>query len=126
MKKLNKLKVDIFTEEYKIIVYLGTKDQITKAVAKYLDCSVKSVASDFEGCRGRAWNALADVYKNKNPVIAIDTDRPAHIALSTVAHEASHAMDFIEEYIGVNDLNGEFHAHGISAVMRAIGNKLLK
>jgi hypothetical protein len=34
-------------------------------------------------------------------------------------------MDYIKEYISLSDPSGEFHAHGISAVMRAVG-KLIK
>jgi hypothetical protein len=121
IKKVVKLKVPIFTEEYSIIVVVGTPTQIFPIVAKHLDVSKRAVENDFGSCRGRAWDALDDVYGNKHPIIAIDGTYPPHVALATVAHEASHAMDFIERFIGLNDKNGEFHAHGISAVMRAVG-----
>ncbi|MFA6314967.1 MAG: hypothetical protein WC648_01175 [Candidatus Paceibacterota bacterium] len=124
-KKMITLLVPIFTEEYSIRVCLGTRSQILCFASDYLNQSLKAVENDYGNCRGRAWNALDDVYGRKNPIIVIDSTLPAHVALATVAHEASHAMDFIEEYVGVRDRNGEFHAHGISAVMRAVGNKLL-
>jgi hypothetical protein len=119
-KKVFRIKVPIFTEEYSIIVVIGTRTQLFSVVAKYLEVSTKAVENDFGGCRGRAWNALDDVYKNKHPIIAINGDLPNHVALATLAHEASHAMDFIGDFIGIKDTNGEFHAHGISAVMRAV------
>ena len=119
-------KVRIFTEEYSIVVYIGTKKQIISAAARFLNCSYKAVENDFGNCRGRAWNALDDVYGNKMPLMIVDGDMPVAQAMATVAHEASHCMDFIERYIGLNDVNGEFHAHGISAVMRAVGKVYLQ
>lgn len=124
-KTLIKLRVPIFTEEYSIQIGIGTRSQILCFASDYLNQSLKAIENDFGKCRGRAWDALNDVYGNKHPLIVIDADYPTHISLATVAHEASHAMDFIEEYVGVNDKNGEFHAHGISAVMRAVGKLLL-
>jgi len=122
---MKKFKVPIFTEEYSVQVYIGTRHEIISAVARYLDCSYKAVDADFGNCRGRAWNALDPVYGKRHPVIAVNGDLPVAVALATTAHEASHAMDFIESFIGVKDINGEFHAHGISAVMRAVGKVFL-
>lgn len=123
---MKKFRVPIFTEEYAVIVYVGTKAEIIKGAAKYLKQSVKAVENDYQNCRGRAWNALDTVYGNKHPLIVIDSSLPAHIALATIAHESSHALDFIEDYIGLDDRSGEFHGHGISAVMRAVNNVFLK
>lgn len=126
-KKKNKmitLLIPIFTEEYAIKVCIGTRSQILCFASDYLNQSLKAVENDFGKCRGQAWNALDDVYGNKPPLIVIDGDYPVHISQATIAHEASHAMDFIEDYVGINDKNGEFHAHGISSVMRTVGKLL--
>ena len=121
---MTQLKVPIFTEEYSIVVCVGKREEILKSAAKYLGVSLQAVKNDFGTCRGRAWNALDEVYGKKNPIIVIDGDYPAKVSLATIAHESSHAMDFIEDFIVINDRNGEFHAHGIAAVMRAVGNIL--
>lgn len=99
---MKNIKVPIFTEEYKIEV------EITK-----------NIKDEF---RGRAFNRLPD----KNPLIKINGDLSYYTALATLAHEASHAMDYIEEYLGLEDPSGEFHAHGIGAVMRIVGKSLKK
>lgn len=118
---MKSLKVPIFTEEYAIEVRIGKKKDILKSAAKYLGVSLKAIENDYGNCRGRAWNSLDSVYGVKNPIIVIDGDLPYHVAVATIAHEASHAMDFIEDFIGINDKNGEFHGHGIAAVIRTSG-----
>ena len=105
MKKI-KLKVPIFTENYFITVEI-TKGELPKR--------------GEGGYRGRAYNKFPD----NNPLIILSGDFPYSEALATVAHEASHCMDYIEDYLGLSDPSGEFHAHGIGAVMRAVG-KLIK
>lgn len=124
---MKKIKVRIFTEEYFIEVRIGTREQILKSAAKYLGVSLQAIKNDFGNCRGRAWNGLDEVYGNKHPIIVVDGDYPAHVALATLAHEASHAMDFIASYVGMSTRErGEFHAHGIAAVMRAGGKLIIK
>ena len=53
-----------------------------------------------------------------HPLIVIDGDIPANHALATIAHEAAHALDYIIEFIGMDDRSGEFRAHGIAEIMR--------
>lgn len=123
---MKKFRVPIFTEEYAIVVYIGTKKEILKGASRYLGQSLKAIENGFGHCRGRAWNALHEVYGRKHPLIVIDGDLPADVALATIAHESSHAMGFIEDFIGMADPNGEFHGHGIAAVMRAVNKVFLK
>lgn len=121
---MKKLLVPIFTEEYAIEVRIGTRKEIIKSAAKYLGQSYKAVENDYGKCRGKAWNALEEVYGNKHPLIVIDSDYNWYQGLSTTAHEASHAIQWIAEYLAIEDKNGEFHAHGISAVLRAVGKMI--
>lgn len=114
--KLRHLRVPIFTEEYCINIYIGEREDLHKIAAKWMDCSVKACEKDFDGNRGKAYN----LFPEANPLILIDANLKAHIGIATIAHEASHAMDFIEKHIGIKEENGEFHAHGIAAVMRSL------
>lgn len=119
---MKKIRVPIFTEEYAVNIYIGTRKEIVSSAAKYMKCSVKAVENDFSRMRGMAWNCFPEL----NPLVIVDGDLPAPVALATLAHEASHALDFIEKNIGVSDGNGEFHGHGIAAIMRATGKIILK
>ena len=104
MKKL-KLKVPIFTENYFIHIEIEKGRHI----------------NGKDGYRGRAYNRFPD----KNPLITLCGDFPYTEAMATLAHEASHCMDYIEDYLSLSDPSGEFHAHGIGAVMRVVG-KIIK
>jgi hypothetical protein len=77
----------------------------------------------------RLWNILAAepliASPDSNPLFIVDGDLPVPVGLATAAHEASHVMDYIIEYIGMDDKSGEFRGHGIGAVMRSI-NKAFK
>lgn len=115
---MKKYRVPIFTEEYAINICIGTIKEIEKGAKSY------GIKSDnlFSAHRGRAYNCFPD----KLPFITINGDLPAHMALATLAHEASHAIDYIIEYVGINDRSGEFRGHGIAAVMRTVGRKILR
>lgn len=112
---VKKLKVPIFTEEYYITVFIGKRDELIKAAAKYTTYSPKTVEFDFKG-RGLTYNCFPELH----PLILVDGDLPHTISIPTLAHEASHALDYIQEYLGMDDKSGEFRAHGISAILRAI------
>ena len=111
---MRKIKVPILTEEYFVWVYLGSRDELIKGAAKYLDRDIKEVGESFKG-RGAAFNYIED---GLAPLIIVRTDLDVYTAFSTLAHEASHAMDYIQSYLGINDGSGEVHAHGIASVMR--------
>lgn len=114
--KMKKFRVLAFTEEYAVNVYFGSVKDVSKAAGKYMKCSAKAVERDFEGHRGVAWNCFPE----SNPLIVVDASLPWHVALATLSHEASHAMDYIAKAVGMEDKSGEFHAHGIAAVMRTV------
>ncbi len=100
-------------------MYLGTKKEGMKKMQRLFKLSDEKVAKDFDHCRGRFYDCLPDHY----PVIWIDSDLPWLQAMATIAHEASHAVEAIAEFVGIDDRAGEFQAHGIAAVVRAMNKK---
>lgn len=114
---MKKIRVPILNSEYAVNVYIGKKEDLIKAGAKYTTYSPKTIKRDFENRRGIAYNLFPDL----NPLILIDGDMNWYDSLASLAHEASHAIYFIEEYLGINDKGDEFRAHGISAIMRCVG-----
>lgn len=111
---MKKIRVPIFTEEYAINLYIGTKGEVLK------EAESRSTTSRLAQSRGVCFYNTLEGDDPIHPLILLNGDLPWDVALSTVAHEASHAMDYISEFIGMNDKSGEFKAHGISAVMRAV------
>jgi hypothetical protein len=107
--------VPIFTDEYAIRVCIGPRALVESRAAKYLGASAQKMHQQFDGNRGLAVNALPD----RDPIILVDGEMPRDQILATLAHEASHAMDYIGEHLAIR--NGEFHAHGLSVVMRRAG-----
>ncbi len=121
-KKVKHYRISIFTEEYKIDVVLGNeKDSLTK-LSNLLGDSKSEIASRIKKNRGYCW----DIGQANHCTIWVDDSLPYHIAIATLAHESSHAMSCIQEFIGMNDKNDEFRAHGIACVMRTVGKDLRK
>jgi hypothetical protein len=118
---MKKIRVKIFTEEYAVNIFIGKKDELIKAGARYTTYSPKTIKKELEGRRGVAFN----LFPGLNPLIIIDGDLPYVTAIATLAHEASHSVDHIMDHLGINDTNGEFRGHGIGAIMRQAG-KLIK
>ncbi|ABE61206.1 hypothetical protein Nham_0310 [Nitrobacter hamburgensis X14] len=119
---MKKILVPIFTEEYKIWVYIGSRAELVKAAAKYIGETEAKFDKEFVG-RGQA---LDYIDKGLYPLIIVDGRLPVRTALATLAHEASHSMDSLERYIGIKDKHGEFRAHGIAAVVRTVSKHLQK
>ena len=119
---MKRIRVPILTEQYAINVFIGKRKDVMRAAKKY--CGPRF---DFqmEGRRGMAIDTL-NTSDPKHPLICIDGDLPADTGLATLAHEASHAMDYLIDYIGILDRSGEFRGHGIAAVMRAVTKLFLK
>lgn len=119
---MKKYTVPIFTSEYFVTVLLGKREEICKEGAKIAKEPLEKFTKEFNW-RGQAHNLLP---KWKYPLIIVDWDLPAHIALSTLAHEAIHALDYIVEYLGMQDISGEFIAHGVGEIMRTVTKDILK
>lgn len=113
------VRVRVFTEEYAIHVYLGDIETVNRKAQERVDraCPNGITLDRIGDVRGIAWNTLP----KHNPIIGVASDLSLIEAVATLAHEASHAMDFIAENIGLQDGKGEFRAHGISCVIRQVG-----
>ena len=114
---MKKIKVPIFCE-YSVIFHIGTKKEIIESTFKYLegDHSREEIDHIITYNWGTAWNALKI---QKNPLISIDSKIDIEQGVSTMAHEAVHAMQFISDQINVEDKNGEFIAQGVGHIMLA-------
>ena len=119
---MRKYRIRIFTEEYAVNVFIGSRDEILNAGVLYTKYAPKSLRRDFESKRGITYNCFPE----KNPLILIDGDLPAHIATATLAHEASHALQYLMDYLGMDDRSDEFRGHGIAAIMRTVGKDIFK
>ena len=119
---MKKIRVPIFTEEYAVNVYIGKQEEVIKNAAKYMKCSEIKVKNQFHNKRGMAWNCFPEWH----PLIGINGELSATIALATLAHESSHTLDFIIHHIGLDDRSGEFRAHGIACIMRTVGKSFKK
>lgn len=112
---MKKIKVPILTEEYKILVCIGTIEELITFTNKYAPAWDKQRCSALlNNSRGVAWNCLPE----EHPLITIDETLSFEEKLATLPHEASHAMQYIMDYLGIEDASDEVRGHGISAVMR--------
>lgn len=100
------------------MVFIGSKDELIKPVMSYLKESKEIIVKDFEGKRGVTFDCLNYGKERKHPLIVINGDFEAEIAIATLAHEAVHAVRDIAKYVGIYD--NEFEAQGVGAVMRAV------
>lgn len=113
-KRFKQIEVPIFTEEYKVIIFIGTKESMLEPTVEYTDLEEEYVEERLTRCRGNAW------YRSDlHPLITLNGELDWQTAMATMAHEACHAMDWISDFIQVDDRNGEFKAHGVGAIMRA-------
>jgi hypothetical protein len=112
-------RVRIFTEEYFVDVYTGKFTELARIEARVTKKKLKSVLKDSK-YRGRMLNSINEGYF---PIILLRQLLAPRTKRATLAHEASHAMSAIEKYIGMNDKSGEFHSHGIAAIMRVASEK---
>lgn len=115
--------VPIFTDEYSVDIYIGTPKELDKLLKDNL------APKDYEKYyfngndhNGRAFNCLP---KN-HPFIIINGDLNYFDALGVLAHEASHVMDYISDYVGLDDKSGEFRAHGIGRIVAKVTKKDFK
>lgn len=118
MTKTKKYIVPILTDEYHIVVLIGVPKKMVQEISRYTGLSKEEVWKDLDHCRGRSYNTLP----NRSPLVVVNGTLPAVSAIATLAHEASHAMDFISDFVGIHD--GEFKAHGIGRTVRALKMKL--
>jgi len=118
-----KVKVQILTYEYSVNIFIGKSEELKEAILKYAHQPKDIIKERVENCRGTTWNCLIN---GSYPLIAINSELETKDFLGTLAHEASHAMDFISEYVNIDDRSGEWKAHGIGAIVRKVCGNYLK
>ncbi len=121
-----KKKIAILNTEYKVNVYIGTQEELFDAALKYLGKKADKewLKENILNNRGLSFNLFKDL--QKSPLILVDGDLPHYVVMATLAHEASHAISYIEERLGIDDRSDEFRGHGIGAIMRAVLKDILK
>lgn len=110
-------KVPILNDEYKVCVMWDcTPEQVKRHWEKHFE--EKSSLDHFENIKekNRASCFMAEGY---HPFIVIWDKKNFY---SELAHEAFHAMEHICEHIG-EPVRGEFVAHSIGAIVRAVAEK---
>lgn len=122
---MKKIKVPIFTDEYFVNIFIGTPKELIEAGTKYLKIDRSLVEEQVLKTRGTAWNALKGE-KPTHPLILLDGTVPLEIGFASLAHESSHIMDYIIEFIGLEDKSGEFRGHGIGAIVRLVSIEVFK
>lgn len=110
---MKKFRVPIFTDQYAVNVFIGEREKLIKAAAKYSHNTKEQVEKWFANNGGLT-------FLTSTPLIIVHKKKDTTI---TLAHEASHAMDFIHNRIKMNDTSGEFRAHGIAAILRGVQKK---
>ncbi len=113
-KKLVKIKVPIFTEEYSCTIVISNDKRLVDFVSSIVPNTKESIKDDIINSRGTAWNLLSH---DMQPIICINARLSLYESIPTLAHEAYHIATYISNHIGIND--GEFIAHVISAITRA-------
>lgn len=117
MDRVKSMYVPVFTENG-VWVYYGAWGSVNAAIErkfKKAKLDIEHIRADDE--RGATWNC----YPEHDPIIGVENALRGLEAIAVLAHEASHAMDFISKRLGLNDASGEFRAHGIAAIVASAG-----
>jgi hypothetical protein len=109
--------IPILNHEYKVVVCWGDRKLLRKVMwAHHYDTDYHHIGyleDETENRRGVTFKQ-ARCY----PVIWIDTNLPVHDAIGTLAHEATHAVDYIFSDIDETTHQGEVYAHSVGAIVR--------
>lgn len=117
----------ILNNEYKVVICWGTKKELHKTLLAYHYepdyHTMSTVEDETENRRGVTFKQ-ARCYA----VIWIDASLPPEEAIGTLAHEATHAVDFTLNDIGETIHHSEVFAHSVGAIVRETlkAMKLLK
>ncbi len=107
----------ILNNEYKVVICWGSKKELQKLLIGYHYHedyhTMSTIEDETENRRGVTFKQ-AQCY----PVIWIDANLPAEDAIGTLAHEATHAVDFTFQDIGETIHHSEVFAHSVGAIVR--------
>lgn len=110
---MKEIVVPVLNNEYKVIVCFGGEKVIRKVLTAWhypKDCDL-----DLDGYRGRTFSR-----KNCHPVIALHKKPRTPEEIGTLAHEATHAIDWIMQTISETGRLEEVYAHCVGAVVREV------
>jgi hypothetical protein len=103
--------IPILNDEYKVIVCFGNPDRISK-VLKSWGHQEHATIGGVEDRRGACFYT-----KGCHPVIALPRKPKTPTEIGTLAHEATHAIEYIFDAIQ-QEFRGELVAHSVGAVVR--------
>lgn len=110
--------IPILNNEYKVIVCFGGKKEIRKT----LEAWHYPVDLDFEDIDFKAgtWRGRTFSKRMCHPVIVLPKRPKTAEEVGTLAHEATHAIDWIIQGIGETGRLEEIYAHCVGAVVREV------
>lgn len=112
------IKIPILNSEYYVLLGWGNEKQAIPWLKKVIGPTFKE--EDLEGPRGHCWSS--GLYYCV-PVLYISLPTKDKHFLSTVAHEAVHALNLIWEYIA-EDSKNEVYAHSIGYIVHEVEKRI--
>lgn len=113
-KKLKEFEIPILNEEYKVYLISGDEKSTIKYVNEYQHTNY------HDGDISKVSRGLTFYKEGYHPVIWIR--KGIKYPLSTVAHEAVHAVNHIWDYIE-ESAKDEIFAHSVSSIVRVYESK---
>lgn len=108
--KNKEIVIPILNDEYKVIFTWGNAEQIKKVLESYGHQEWATIG--MENDRGRCFYT-----SGSHPVIAMPGKPKTPTEIGTLAHEATHAVEYLFDYISEKP-GGEIFAHSIGAIVR--------
>lgn len=105
-----RIDIPVLNSEYKVIVVFGKPKEVLRVLKKE---KYPKTHISFDNARGLCVHA-----KGYPPVIAMPCAPYTTTGMGTLAHEATHAVDFIMRSIGEDTTTTEVYAHCVGAVVR--------
>ena len=104
----------ILNTEYKVIFTWGKPKDIEK-VLKSWGHNLHATLGNVENRRGCTFHTAGC-----HPVIAMPRRPKTPTEIGTLAHEATHAVNYIYDMLGEDYRNSELFAHSVGAIVRGV------
>ena len=112
--KVTEMVIPLLNNEYKVIVCFGGVKEIRKTLTSWHYPIDFDIESDLINMRGRTYSK-----KGCHPVILLPKKPKTAEEIGTLAHEATHAVDWIFNSIGETHTE-EVYAHCVGAIVRGV------
>lgn len=112
--KQKELVIRVLNDEYKVIVCFGGVKEVRKCLKAWHYPLDFDLAGSLQDMRGRCFSK-----KNCHPIIALPRRPKTAEEIGTLAHETTHAIDWIFQSIGETHTE-EIYAHCVGAVVREV------